>query len=300
MRIESSMCVARWFGVLFAVFQVTVFTFADAPGHTRPVGYALAGLLAVTNLAVRSALRRVDTLERARRLAWSTLLLDAAGVSGFVWLYSFDPTSSLYLLLFILPAEAALKFQASGAIVAWGACTTTYVLRELWASGIYGAEPEVTSITFRMGVLLIVSLLIAVFARKLADRSAELADALAELEGQERWRQALIDMLAHDLRSPVATATSTLLLIRDRIEHLSPDDVRGLTTAAVAQNQRALRLTEDLLDLARSQQGRLEMQLEDVAIGPLLQRVLATVPLAPADVRVVIDDGLVASVDPGR
>lgn len=299
-RIEASISAARWVGVGFALFQITAFGAPGIPSHVRPVGYALAAMLALANLVAGHVRRRVRTVDAARRLAWATLLSDAALISGFVWLYAFDPSSSLYLLFFVLPAQAALKFQATGALVAWAACTATYVAREVWASGRYGAELDVTSITFRMGVLLIVSLLVGMFARKLAERGEELEQALAELERQAEWRQALIDMLAHDLRSPVGTATSTVMLIRDRIDRLSTDEIRRLATVAVAQNERALMLTQDLLDLARAKQGRLEMQREEVLVGPLVSRVLATVPLEPTDVTVAIEDGLRALIDPAR
>lgn len=294
------MATARWFGVVFAVFQVSAFRAAEIPAYVRPIGYALAATLAVVNLGATWVRRRIRTVEGARRLALVTLLTDAALLSGYVWLYAFDTGSSLYLLFFILPAEAALKFQATGAIVTWAACATTYVLRELWASERYGSEVQVESITFRMGVLLIVALLVGMFARKLAQRSAELEAALSELEQQERWRQALIDMLAHDLRSPVGSATSALMVIRDRIDRLAVDDVRRLASVAVGQNERALRLTDDLLDLARSQQGRLEVHREEVSIGPLLHRVLTTLPVSASDVRIEIADDLRAWVDPAR
>ncbi|MBW3657733.1 MAG: hypothetical protein KY457_03780 [Actinobacteria bacterium] len=300
LRTEASMRTARWFGVVFAVFQITVFVSPDPPAHVRPVGYLLAGLLAVANLVVQYLLGRIRTLRGARSLAWATLLLDAALVSAFVWLYAFDADASLYLLFFILPAEAALKFQAVGALVAWAACTSLYVARELWASDRYGAELNVTSISFRMGVLLIVSLLVGMFARKLAERSTELRAALDELERQQLWRQGLIDMLAHDLRSPVGTATSTMMLIRDRLDRLTADEVRRLATSAVVQNERALRLTQDLLDLARSQQGRLELQLDVVPVAPLIRRVVEGLPVPPGDVLLTIEEDLHARIDPAR
>lgn len=291
---------ARWFGVVFALFQITTFVSAEPPPYVRPLGYLLVGSLVVANLAVQYLLGRIRTLRAAKALAWTTLLVDAGLVSGFVWLYSFDPTSSLYLLFFILPAEAALKFQAVGALVAWATCTALYIARELWAGDRYGYEVHLTSISFRMGVLLIVSLLIGMFARKLAERSAELSDALGELERQQLWRQGLIDMLAHDLRSPVGTATSTVMLIRDRLDRLSPDEVRRLAAAAVVQNERALRLTQDLLDLARSQQGRLELQLEVVHVEPLIRRVVEGLAVQPGDLLVTVDEDLRARVDPAR
>lgn len=300
LRIEASMRTARWFGVVFALFQVTMSSHPATPSHVRPVGYLLAGLLLVANLVVQVLLGRIRTVAGARRLALATLLVDAGLISAFVWLYAFDLGSSLYLLFFILPAQAALKFQAVGALVAWAACTAMYVARELWARARYGGEVELTSISFRMGVLLIVSLLIGMFARKLAERSAELEDALGELERQEHWRQGLIDMLAHDLRAPVGTATSTLMVIRDRLERLAPEEVRRLAGSAIVANERALHLTQDLLDLARSQQGHLELQLEVVPVEPLVRRVLTGLQVSPADVLLAIDDDLVATVDPAR
>lgn len=299
-RSEGSMLAARWFGVLFAVFQVAVYEAPNTPALVEPTGFALAGLLALATAAGSLTLRRLTTVEAVRRLAWTTLLFDATLISAYVWLYAFDTTSSLYLLFFIIPAEAAMKFQATGALVAWAACTTMYVAREWWGAAMYGHEVQVSSITFRMGILLMVSLIMGLFARKLARRTTDLGEALAALERQERWRQALIDMLAHDLRAPVGAAASTSMLLRDRSDELRPVQVRQLAAAAVRQNERAMRLTQDLLDLARSQQDRLELQPEATALPDLLRRIVEGLVTDGVDIHVTVDEGLRATVDPGR
>lgn len=286
----------RWFGVLFAVVQVQTYVSMQYPAGVEEVGFAFAGVLAVTNLAATLALRRVRTDRGVTALAIATLVADAAVVIGYVWLYTFDSESSFFLLLFILPAEAALKFRLAGALGLWAAVTMTYAAREAWGAARYGFELSLPSISYRMGILLVVSLMFGLFARRLGQRNDELAVAMDDLRIEERWRSALIDMLAHDFRSPVGSATTGLLLASRRMDDLSDEQLRGIVDAAVRQNRRALALADDLLTMARAGHGRLELSRQDVEITPLLHGVVEMLDLgdvtaveSPQDLRAFVD-----------
>jgi signal transduction histidine kinase len=299
--LERSMILVRLAATVFALVMVATYDAVPYPPGVREAALGLVALLVAMNAPIWLALRRLSSARAARALGLVTLVLDASVVFGFFGIFAFDETSAHYLLFFLLPAEAALKFRLAGALSMWAACTLAYVGRGLAAEQVYGYELNLPSATFRMGMLLLVAIVMGTFARRLADRAAELRLALHGLESEERWRTALIDMLAHDLRSPIGTASSALELIAHRSDSLDDATRRQLAEAAARQNRRALNLADDLLDMARARQGRLVLNRERIDVR---RAVLAAVEQLPADnaaeVSVDVADDVEADVDPGR
>ena len=270
---ERSIVVARLVGAVFAVFMVATYDAEPFPPGVQSAAYALAGLLAVSSVPVLLSLGRLTTRRAARNLGLATLCMDAAVLVAFVWLFAFDETSVHFLLFFVLPAEAALKFRLIGAIGAWLVATGGYLGRSVWASAQYGYNVNLPSIAFRMGILLLLALIMGLFAQRLARHGSELRRTLQQLESEERWRTALIDMLAHDLRSPLSTTSSALDLLQRSRDALDDEQVLRVLRGASRQNQQALSLTEDLLELARARQGHLELRRTDVDVEEELRRV---------------------------
>lgn len=233
------------------------------------------------------------------RVASAGLALDVTLVAGMFWIYAFDTESVLFILLFLLPAEAAIFFGLAGALWVWAASTVLYVGRELYAQARYDAEFNLVSINFRMGVLLLVSIIVGLFARNLQRRSTELRAALEELQAEASWREAMIDMLAHDLRSPVGAAVSSMSLLHARLTELDPAAAKQLAGNAIRQNRRALRLADDLLDLARARAGKLELNRQRIDVAVALDQLVADLN-AESWAHIIIDADLRADVDPGR
>ena len=102
----------------------------------------------------------------------------------------------------------------------WAGVTTVYTIRQLWAVEAYGIPSSTSSIVFRMGILLIVSGILGLFAQRLSRRTQELAETLEQLQREEQWRSALINMLAHDFRGPVGAAISTITMVDRQLDAL--------------------------------------------------------------------------------
>lgn len=299
-RAVRSIVVARWVGVAFGLLQVSTYETVPYPPGVQATGYGLVGLLAVGNAVIWWVQRsRGAAVRVARALAAGGLALDVLVVVGILWVFAFDGQSSLFLLLFVLPAEAAATFQLRGALLTWAASTGLYVGRELFGAARYGTEFSIVSINFRMGVLLLLSVIMGMFARDLARRRHELRDALDALEGEAAWRDGLISMLAHDLRSPIGGAASTMQLLEQRLADIPPQRAAELAGGAARQNRRVLRLADDLLDVARARNGRLEIRREPLDVAATVAELVADTG-ATDDVRLEVPDGLRAEVDPNR
>lgn len=296
---EHALVTVRWAAVLFGVYLIVTYG-GPAPPWVEPVGFGLVAGLIVTNTVAMLTLRRLRTVRGAVLLAFTTLVVDTLVVGGFVWMYTFDEGSVHFLLYFVLPAEAALKFRLAGALWMWTAIAGLYAARQAWAAATYDFQFNVSSIVFRLGFLLIVTVILGLFAEQLARRTKQLSETLEQLRREERWRTALINMLAHDFRAPVGTALATMQVINDQLDDLDDEHVRQLVATAMRQNRRGLALAEDILTLARARQDHLDVQREDVAVTPILRRAVDGISRDDSWLDIDAPDDLHATVDPAR
>jgi signal transduction histidine kinase len=265
----------RWAAVAFATSQILAYTTEPYPPGVEAAALGLAGLLGAANAVIWLLSRRQLSLPRAQALSISALSVDILVASGFVWLYAFDPLSALWAVLLILPLEGAIRFALPGALATWAAGTILYVGREVWGSDRYDYPLEWNSISFRMGIALLVALVGGLMARNLLRQRAAVGGALEELSRIDSVRSRMVAMLAHDVRNPLTTIRGTLITLARHGDRLDPRTRSKLLTAADSQAERLARLAADLLDLARLEQGRMEVRLTDVSLAGEVSRGLS-------------------------
>ena len=168
MRGERVMHAARWVAVVFALVQVSLYRTLPYPPGIQRLGYALAAGVALFNFALIAASRQVRTERSVRVMAAVGLVGDALVAGAFVWLYTFDSTAAIYSVLYIIPLEAAMRFQLVGALSMWAFITLLYTAKEIWGSAKYGYAIAAESISFRMGVGLIIAVIGGLIARDLS------------------------------------------------------------------------------------------------------------------------------------
>jgi signal transduction histidine kinase len=85
------------------------------------------------------------------------------------------------------------------------------------------------------------------------------------------WNQQrdFVSAVSHELRNPLTIIGGYLRRLQRRGGNLSPEQLRALATAE-AETQRITRLLNDLLDLSRSEAGRLQLLLKPVAVDEVL------------------------------
>ena len=301
------MVIVRWAGVVFAVVQVLAYSERPYPPGIKEAALGLAGFLAVANTTIWILYPRLRTVGGARILAVGAFTVDIMVSSAFVWLYAFDPGSALWALLFIMPLEGAIRFGLTGALVSWGAVTVLYIGRELFRVRAYpesttgpgGFEFQPESISFRMGIGLLIALVAGLMARNLLRERTRLANALGELSRIDALRSRLVATLAHDVRNPLTTIRGTLKTLGRHLDRLGPEVRRELIQTADRQADRLERLATELLDLARIEEGRLELQVVDVPLEEAVRRGLS---FADQEGRfeVRIPTRLVVRADPAR
>jgi signal transduction histidine kinase len=140
-----------------------------------------------------------------------------------------------------------------------------------------------------MPIALSVALLVEAQARHLRDDRERLARI-------EQWRTAMVNTLAHDVRSPLMTVDGVLEVLRDSADEPS----RRLLDAASRQTARILRLADGLLDLQRiDSSGHLKLDLGTHPAGKLVRDALTYVR-DDAGIRVEADEDVTVHVDKQR
>lgn len=299
-RSERTMVIVRGAATVFALVQVASYRQRTYPEGLEGLAYGLIGVLAVANLAIWLASRLVRDLQGAFRLSYIAMVTDVLITSGFVWLYAFDPDTAMWAVLFIMPLEGAIRFALPGALLAWGASTILYAAREIWASRVYPDHLlQWESISFRMGIGLLIALVAGLMARDLLRQRARVAAALEDVSRIDRLRSGLVAMLAHDVRNPLTGIRGSLLTLLRHGRKLPHDEREAMLRGADEHAERLERLATGLLDLARLEEGRMDLQLETLPVRGAIETGLTA---AGADDRfdVHIEDQLAVRADRGR
>ncbi len=109
----------------------------------------------------------------------------------------------------------------------------------------------------------------------LRQANVQVADSYAKLQKLERLREDLVHMVVHDMRSPLAVLAGHLEFLKDESEKLSPDAAADLQ-AAMQGAQVVARMANDLLDVSRLEEGKLQLKLADHDLSILAENVRST------------------------
>ena len=134
---------------------------------------------------------------------------------------------------------------------------------------------------------------------ELAQLGGTLNEMLDRLERSAERERAFVSSASHELRTPLALLRAELeLALR---EGRSPDELRDAVASAAAESDRLVQLAEDLLVLARADEGRLPVRPELLDAGELLattaRRFEARAAESGRELRVEGSDGLGVNAD---
>ncbi len=99
----------------------------------------------------------------------------------------------------------------------------------------------------------------------------DMAKALAE---NQKLKDEFVFIAAHELRTPVTAIKGYLSMILDNGFGSVPEKIREPLKITDAANQRLVQLVQDLLEVARSDAGRMQIKLSPLVIGEQVQTVI--------------------------
>jgi two-component system OmpR family sensor kinase len=131
---------------------------------------------------------------------------------------------------------------------------------------------------------------------------AELAERTRKIETEHARRKGadeVIAVLAHDLRNHLQPLIGRLQMMRINLEHGVPVEISSVGSA-LASAQRLARLTEDLLDMKRLDEGLFSLRLAPVDLARLCRETAESLGTSTTPVHTSGEASLVAVVDEER
>ncbi|WP_109808475.1 hybrid sensor histidine kinase/response regulator [Sphingosinithalassobacter portus] len=138
--------------------------------------------------------------------------------------------------------------------------------------------------------------------RQIAAQRDELAMLSAALQVADQQKNRFLAVLGHELRNPLMVLSSGLNILERDNRRANADEVR----AAMRQNiTHVSRLVDDLLDIARIEQGKISLRKETLSLHDILPQALAlnSVAIETAGHRLDVempDEEILLEADPAR
>jgi signal transduction histidine kinase len=238
------------------------------------------GLL-VEAAAMEAALRRVRTTSGAERLSRGVYFVDLIVVSFAIFAFSSDPRWTTYIVMPLLIIAGGFRFGRRGGLLGAGAMSLAYVGIAFFRSNVYGYGLEPERIVFTVTVNFLAAFLMAGLVRELrglrGQREAFLRQTAetAALRAVDQMKSDFLAAMSHDFRSPLTVVRGAVeLLLGERPGVLTPGQ-RELAESAERNVRRLEEFTEDLLEMARLEQGAVALEPEDLDVRTLLGEIVA-------------------------
>jgi signal transduction histidine kinase len=192
-RLERGLIRVRWFAVLLGFYLVYQSNSGPPPYASTTVlllGYMIISGLAIGNLLVWIGVNRLKSLMTLQRLGWAAFLMDTVAILSLAWTYSYDPKGSVWVVIYILPLEGALRYQLEGALVTLAISLLSETAREAYLAARFPDYPFlVANVAFRVGIQAIIASVGGFMSRSLA-RQAERATLQARQAEEAARREA--------------------------------------------------------------------------------------------------------------
>lgn len=125
------------------------------------------------------------------------------------------------------------------------------------------------------------------------------AQDITERKAQEQFRERFISNAAHELRTPVTSIIGFAEILSTRGGALPREEMQEVFAGLHRSGARLATLVNNLLDLSRFQEGRLDLRISNVDVGRVARDVVASLPApngkvvkidVPADLKVRADE----------
>ena len=296
LRQERRLVNVRWAGVVLMASVAAVFTLQGTP--LTPVWWVPIASFTACNLYLYGSL---DSVRRQAGPVYRLLVIATAfdwlGVGFLATTWVYDDFFGSWPSLLVIPLVGAFRFGVAGGVTGWGVAVSLYLTTPVFEPDFGPVVLQPESLLYRFGLLLLLALAIGFAAREQTASRHRAEETLEQLRRSEAWRARLVATLGHDVRGPIGNVVSAAQLLQLRGAEI-PDELRADTYDAIErQGSRALRLADDLLDMARMEHGAFRLERTTVDLVALAQRVVG----GDRDVAIAADvDPLYGEVDAAR
>jgi signal transduction histidine kinase len=111
---------------------------------------------------------------------------------------------------------------------------------------------------------------------QLDDKIAELSERNIELFKANKLKGEFLANISHEFRTPMNAILGFAEILREKPELLKKDKGRKYADNIITSGRRLLNMINDLLDLAKTEAGKMKLHIEKISLGQLCKGVVAS------------------------
>ena len=181
-RTEIWIAWVRVFAVPFAAFEVAIVGDDHPPGYER-WGWTTAAALSLGAVAFFWLARRPLDRKALGRIGFLALAFDTAIVYAFVFVYTFEPSTPAWGILYIPVIEGALRYGMKGGAVVPVVVLPLVFLAEWWRAEEFGPPPfDLDHVTLPFGLQILIGLVVGWLVDRLRAETSVAEARAAEAE----------------------------------------------------------------------------------------------------------------------
>ena len=181
-RTEIWIAWVRVFAVPFAAFEVAIVGDEHPPGYER-WAWATAAALTLGAVAFFWLARRDLDRKARRRIGFLALAFDTAIVYAFVFVYTFEPSTPAWGILYIPVIEGALRYGIKGGALVPIVVLPLVFLAEWWRAEEFGPPPfDLDHVTLPFGLQVLIGVVVGWLVDRLRAETAVAEARAAEAE----------------------------------------------------------------------------------------------------------------------
>ena len=115
--------------------------------------------------------------------------------------------------------------------------------------------------------------------KQLDGKIAELSDRNIELFKANKLKSEFLANISHEFRTPLNSILGFAQMLREKPALLSKDKVRRYTENIITGGNRLLNMINDLLDLAKTKAGKIELHIEKTSVPQLINSAVSSFSL---------------------
>ena len=241
----------------------------------------LFGTLLLLESALVALLLRSDRFVRyPERVSQAIFAIDLFVVSYAIFLFSYDPNWTTYIVGLLLVIAGGFRFASAGALGASLFMAVTYTLTALYRAQVFGFPTEPQRIAFTDTIYLLAGFPMAGLVRELGTLRAQReafehqraeTDALRALD---KMKTDFLAEMSHDFRSPLTVVRGAIEILQSQRPGPLTERQQELTARADRNIRRLEEFSEDLLEMARIEHGAIQLERVDVDAGDLVREVV--------------------------
>jgi signal transduction histidine kinase len=185
------------------------------------------------------------------------------------------------ILYTIWPALIGLLANGFAAADGWASIVTMAFAGLVGMNAIVMARAGATSFTDLIAARFHAELAAETLEQRVQERTAELAVATQKAQEANKAKSAFLANMSHELRTPLNAVIGYAEIVEEDIAGGDLQQCAADLLRIRGSANHLLTLINEILDLSRIEAGKLELQVEDVELAPLLGEAVETVaPLA--------------------